>query len=139
MLLALALVASAPADEVAPAPRLLGEFVELKTSTGTLYDTLDLPPKPGPWPVVIMGVTVPVLVVSGSTDIQVSGADARRLGDAIPKAKVVTIDEMNHVLKRVKETARLAQLPFYADPSVPLHPELAPALVGFLKPALGGK
>ncbi len=83
------------------------------------------------------GLTVPLLVVSGSTDIQVSGADAKRLGDASAKATVVTVEGMNHVLKAVKGTERAEQLPSYADPSLPLHPQLVPALAAFLKPALG--
>src|SRR5262245_32301713 len=37
-----------------PPPRLVGEFVELKTDTGTLYGIIDLPAKPGPWPVVMI-------------------------------------------------------------------------------------
>jgi pimeloyl-ACP methyl ester carboxylesterase len=331
MFLALAFVVSAPGAEVAPAPRLLGEFVELKTDSGTLYGTLDLPAKPGPWPVVIIhagsgatdrdgngplvrlggkeppvrlidtdclkqvgralaaegfavlrfdkrgiaasakalgkeediridtyaadvvawaellrkdprftklgyighsegaligllaakdakfdalvslcgtgrplqevlreqlkknlsaelykqsdaiiaeleagrtvkdvpkelnalfrpsvqpylisvfkpdpaklaaAVTVPLLIVSGSTDIQVTAADAKRLGASNPKAKVVTIEEMNHVLRSVKGTGRLLQLPSYSDPSLPLHPGLMPALNEFLKPALTKK
>ena len=81
----------------------------------------------------------PMLVVSGSTDIQVTDADAKRLGAADPKAKLVRIDGMNHVLKSVKEAHRLVQLPSYSDPSLPLHPELVPALSAFLKSAPGGK
>ena len=41
----------------------------------------------------------PVLVVSGSTDIQVAAVDAKKLGEANPRARVVTIDGMNHVFK----------------------------------------
>ena len=85
------------------------------------------------------GVTAPLLVVSGSTDIQVSAADAKCLTEANPKAKPAAIEGMNHVLKAVAKTDRPAQLPSYSDPSLPLHPKLVPALVGFLKPALGGK
>ena len=81
----------------------------------------------------------PVLVVSGSTDIQVSAEDAKRLGAANPKAKVVTVEGMNHVLKAVEGTHRLVQLPSYADPTLPLHPKLVPATAAFLKQALGGK
>lgn len=84
-------------------------------------------------------VPAPLLVVSGSTDIQVSEVDAKRLGDANPKARVVTVDGMNHVLKAVKETHRLLQLPSYSDPSLPLHPKLMPVLTEFLKSSLGGK
>ena len=87
----------------------------------------------------VAALTPPVLVVSGSTDIQVRAADAKRLGEANPKAKVVTVEGMNHVLKEVKVTNRLAQLPSYSDPSLPLHPKLVPELRGFLRPALVGK
>ena len=81
----------------------------------------------------------PVLVVSGSTDIQVSAEDAKRLGEADPRAKVVTIEGMNHVLKAVAGTNRLVQLPSYYDPTLPLHPKLVPEIAKFLKQSLGGK
>jgi pimeloyl-ACP methyl ester carboxylesterase len=81
----------------------------------------------------------PLLITSGSTDIQVSAADAKRLTGANPQAKAVAVEGMNHVLKAVKETNRLSQLPSYSDPSLPLHPKLVPALAGFLRPALTAK
>jgi pimeloyl-ACP methyl ester carboxylesterase len=81
----------------------------------------------------------PVLVVSGSTDIQVSSADAKRLGGGNAKAKVVTVDGMNHVLKVVEGTHRVLQLASYSDPTLPLHPKLVPELAVFLKETLGGK
>jgi pimeloyl-ACP methyl ester carboxylesterase len=83
--------------------------------------------------------TGPFLIVSGTTDIQVATADAKALAVANPKAKVVTLDEMDHVLKVSKEANRLAQLPSYLDPSRPLHPKLVPALTEFFKSSLGGK
>jgi hypothetical protein len=82
---------------------------------------------------------VPLLIVSGSTDIQIAAVDAKRLAEANPKAKVVTIEEMDHVLKTSPKADRLAQLPSYLDPSLPLHPKLMPALIGFLKPPLTAK
>jgi len=81
----------------------------------------------------------PLLIVSGSTDIQVTAADAKCLGDANPKAKVVSIEHMTHTLKFAKETNQLAQLPSYKDPSLPLHSKLMLVLVEFFKPALGAK
>lgn len=81
----------------------------------------------------------PILVVSGSTDIQVAAVDAKKLGEANPRAKVVTIDGMNHVLKLVKSTFRIMQLPSYADRFLPLHPRLAPEVAAFLKRSLAGK
>src|SRR5262245_21681216 len=53
MFFALVLLVAAP-PESAPAPRLVGEFVELKTPTGTLYGILDLPSGSSPWPVVLL-------------------------------------------------------------------------------------
>jgi pimeloyl-ACP methyl ester carboxylesterase len=79
----------------------------------------------------------PLLVIGGTTDIQVPPADAHRLAAARPGARVVVIDDMNHVLKRVTSTERLAQLPSYSDPSIPLHPKLSDAMAGFLKASLG--
>jgi pimeloyl-ACP methyl ester carboxylesterase len=85
------------------------------------------------------GLKCPLLIVSGSTDIQVLTADARRLAEANPKARSAAVGGMNHVLKSVKEANRLLQLPSYMDPSLPLHPKLVPELAGFLKPALAAK
>jgi pimeloyl-ACP methyl ester carboxylesterase len=82
-------------------------------------------------------VKCPLLVVAGSTDIQVSAEDAKRLGDANPKAKVATVKGMNHVLKAVGGATALEQLASYADASLPLHPKLLIEVGGFLKPALG--
>jgi pimeloyl-ACP methyl ester carboxylesterase len=79
----------------------------------------------------------PLLVVGGTTDIQVSVKDAERLAAARPGAKLVVIDGMNHVLKRVKQTNRLLQLPSYADPSLPLHPGLVGEVARFLAGSLG--
>lgn len=87
----------------------------------------------------IAEVKCPVLVVSGATDLQVKEADAKRLGDANPKAKLVTVKGMNHVLKAVEGTHRLLQLPSYSDPSLPLHPRLMLEVGGFMKPLLVGK
>ena len=62
MLLALALVLTLPAQPklqpkrppAAPAPRLLGEYVSLETGSSTLRGIIDLPSRPGPWPVVLL-------------------------------------------------------------------------------------
>jgi pimeloyl-ACP methyl ester carboxylesterase len=79
----------------------------------------------------------PVLVVSGSTDIQVPPADGKRLAGA--RGTWVTIDGMNHVLKPVGTTDRAVQVPTYSDRALPLHPKLVPLVAGFLKESLGGQ
>jgi pimeloyl-ACP methyl ester carboxylesterase len=75
---------------------------------------------------------MPVLIVQGTTDIQVGVEQAQALKAARPDAQLVVIPGMNHVLKAV--AADVANpVASYADPSLPLHPQLMPAIVGFLK------
>jgi pimeloyl-ACP methyl ester carboxylesterase len=73
----------------------------------------------------------PVLVLQGSTDLQVSLADAQRLAAARPGVKLVVLAGVNHVLK-VAPADRGANLATYADPSLPLAPGLAEAIAAFV-------
>src|SRR5262249_19777030 len=76
-------------------------------------------------------VTCPVLILQGTTDLQVKVEDAQRLAAAQPKAKLILIDGMNHVLKAAPAD-RDANLQTYAAPSLPLAPQLIPAIVAFV-------
>jgi alpha-beta hydrolase superfamily lysophospholipase len=78
----------------------------------------------------IGNLAVPVLIVQGTSDVQISVEDARRLHRANPKGELAIIEGMNHVLKRV--TGDLAaQLPSYSDPSLPVSPELIERVSAF--------
>jgi pimeloyl-ACP methyl ester carboxylesterase len=85
------------------------------------------------------GYPGPLLVISGSTDIQVAELDGKRLSESSPKARHVVIPGMNHILKLVESKVRLIQIPAYMDPSLPLHPRLVPEVSHFLKESLVGK
>jgi pimeloyl-ACP methyl ester carboxylesterase len=74
----------------------------------------------------------PVLVVQGTTDIQVTLADARRLASARPGVKLVELEGVNHLLK-VAPADRAANLATYADPSLPLAPGVADPIAAFVK------
>jgi uncharacterized protein len=67
----------------------------------------------------IAKLKMPILILQGTTDIQVSVADAKLLAKGNPAAKLVVIDGMNHVLKEVP-AARDKQIASYSDPSLPL-------------------
>lgn len=71
------------------------------------------------------------LVVQGTTDVQVSVADAHLLAAAWPDAELVLIEGMNHVLKEVSGDAA-AQQPSYANPTLPLHPKLTDPVAAFI-------
>ena len=76
---------------------------------------------------------LPILIVQGERDLQVSPADARALAAAQPKAKLVLLPEMNHVLKDVGSDDRAANLATYADPSLPVDSGAVDAIAAFTK------
>ena len=76
---------------------------------------------------------VPLLIVQGERDIQVSTADARALAAAQPKAKLTLIPLMNHVLKDVDSGERAANIATYGDPSLPVDSSLVDSIAAFVK------
>jgi pimeloyl-ACP methyl ester carboxylesterase len=82
----------------------------------------------------LAALRMPVLIVQGTTDIQVGVEQAQALKAARPDATLVIIPGMNHVLKAVATDAP-NPLASYGDPSLALHPQLMPAVVEFLRKA----
>ena len=75
---------------------------------------------------------IPALVVQGTTDIQTSQEDAKLLAAALPAARLVMIEGMNHVLKTAPP-GRAEQMPAYSDPSLPVVPTLLEEISAFIK------
>lgn len=74
---------------------------------------------------------IPVMIVQGTTDIQVALADANRLAKACPGAKLVIIEGMNHILKQAPADRQMNLLA-YTQPDLPLKKELSSCLIIFL-------
>lgn len=81
----------------------------------------------------IRNLTIPVLIVQGTTDIQVSTGQAELLAAAQPKARKVIVENMNHVLKDCEKTDMASQLVTYRSPELPLNKELVESVVAFVK------
>ncbi len=81
----------------------------------------------------IASINVPLLVVQGDTDIQISTRDAMMLSAANHDAELVIIPSMNHVLKDCKVMDKAEQLSTYSNPSLPLHDKLVGRLVEFIQ------
>ncbi len=79
----------------------------------------------------IAKVKVPVLIVQGTTDLQVSLIDANRLAAADPQAKLLVVEGMNHML-RDAPADRQQNIATYANPALPLDARLVPAIATFL-------
>ena len=82
----------------------------------------------------LAGVDRPVLILQGRRDLQVLVVDAERLAAARPAAKLVLLNDVNHVLKSVATDDRAANAATYADSALPLAPGVAEAIAAFVRP-----
>jgi hypothetical protein len=79
----------------------------------------------------ISKLDIPVLIINGSNDLQVDVKDAELLKEAKPDAKLVILENMNHVFRKI-EGENLDNTKAYNEPARPLHPELIPTMVEFV-------
>jgi len=114
-----------PATLPAPLPMIFPEAVQRYMIAEFKFDPAKL----------AATARVPVVIVQGDNDIQVSLNDAKLLAAAQPKARLVVLPGVNHVLKVVPMNDRAANVASYADPALPI----APAVVDAIAAAVGGK
>jgi uncharacterized protein len=77
----------------------------------------------------IVGLRMPVLIVQGERDLQVSVRDARALYRADPAATLILVPGMNHVMKDVGPSTS-DNMSAYAEPSLPIDATLARSVGG---------
>jgi esterase/lipase len=75
---------------------------------------------------------IPVLIIQGTTDLQIKTEDAEALNKALPKSKLVIIDGMNHVLK-TSVLDRNENIKTYTNPDLPVVDELVESISEFIK------
>ncbi len=76
--------------------------------------------------------TKPLLIVQGEADLQVTVEDARTLKAAQPKATLVLLPGVNHVLKTVEGGGQGANIATYADPNLPIASGVVTAVADFI-------
>jgi pimeloyl-ACP methyl ester carboxylesterase len=74
---------------------------------------------------------IPVLIIQGTTDIQVSVSEAKILHASKPDAKLLIIINMNHILKE-SEIDSKKNIATYNNPDLPLKPGLMEGIVNFI-------
>jgi fermentation-respiration switch protein FrsA (DUF1100 family) len=79
----------------------------------------------------------PVLILQGERDLQVSVADAQRLKQAAPAAKLVLLPDANHVFIVVKSADIAANKAAYIKAALPLAPGVADEIANFVLAADG--
>jgi pimeloyl-ACP methyl ester carboxylesterase len=78
------------------------------------------------------GITTPILIIQGDSDLQVSMRDAELLNAAAPEAKLVRLTHVNHVLKVAVPGDAAANLATYADPTLSLAPGVTKTIIEFI-------
>lgn len=77
---------------------------------------------------------IPVTIVQGTADVQVTMEDAEALKSASPSAKLVVVAGMDHVLKYAPDTSsKDAILAAYSNPNLPVAPQVIDAVASAAK------
>lgn len=79
----------------------------------------------------IKTIDIPILIINGAKDLQVTVEDAKALHQANPSSKLVIIEEMNHVLKNIEKDED--NLKSYSSPNFSISDELINVLTNFIK------
>ncbi|EFK97688.1 protein containing alpha/beta hydrolase fold [sediment metagenome] len=77
-------------------------------------------------------LNIPVLIIQGTTDLQVSVENARLLSAAKPDAELLIIENMNHVLKESDNDIQ-KNMATYRNLDLPLQTGLIDNMVSFIK------
>jgi pimeloyl-ACP methyl ester carboxylesterase len=78
----------------------------------------------------IKKLSIPVLIIQGTKDVQVSVDDATRLNKANSKSQLVLIEKMNHIF-RIVEGDKTANIKTYSDATLPIADELVKSITNF--------
>jgi len=79
----------------------------------------------------IAKMKIPVFIIQGTNDLQVEKKEAQLLKEAQPKAQLLFVEGMNHILKEVKTIEENQQS--YLNPNIPTSPKLIEAIAQFIK------
>ena len=80
----------------------------------------------------IKKLTVPVLVLQGNKDLQVTVKDAELLSQANKNAELLIVDKMNHVMKTIEGDTQ-ANIESYNNESLPISEIMTSKIISFIK------
>lgn len=82
--------------------------------------------------VLAANIEMPVLILQGDRDQQVTMSDAEALHAAQPNAQLVRLPDTNHLFKRVTSNDRSEDMRTFSDPDLPLVPGIVEAIAEFV-------
>ena len=77
-------------------------------------------------------LNIPILVISGTKDLQIPAGEAQLLVKANPKSQFIEIEGMNHVLKKINGDD-LENSKTYSESTIPIMPEVVEHMSAFIK------
>lgn len=80
----------------------------------------------------IKKIKVPILIVQGDKDIQISIKDAELLHQASRNSTKIIIPNMNHVFKECDTMDTAVQMPLYSNPTLKNVPQLSNCVIEFI-------
>ncbi len=80
----------------------------------------------------IKKLTIPVLIIQGTDDLQVTVQDAEELSAADKHAKLILLDRMNHIFRDVNGDKE-ANMATYNNPLLPIDSNLVTDICNFIK------
>jgi uncharacterized protein len=79
----------------------------------------------------IQKLNLPILIINGTKDLQVTPLDAELLHKANPKSEIVLIENMNHVFKEIINDDD--NLKSYSNPDLPIMKQLIDTVTNFIQ------
>ena len=80
----------------------------------------------------IKNIKIPILIIQGTNDLQISLESAIALSKQNRNISLITIEGMNHILKRSEKDTNL-NMATYSNPTLELHNDLIPNILKFIK------
>ncbi|MBE8725595.1 alpha/beta hydrolase family protein [Flavobacterium hungaricum] len=80
----------------------------------------------------IKKLTIPVLILQGNKDLQVTVKDAENLSHANAKSEMLIVDKMNHIMK-VIEGDEQANMESYNNENLPISESLVSKIISFIE------
>jgi fermentation-respiration switch protein FrsA (DUF1100 family) len=78
----------------------------------------------------IKKLSIPILIINGTKDIQVETNEAKLLHEANPESELKIIEKMNHLFKEINQDEE--NLKSYNNPNLPIIKELSDSINSFI-------
>jgi pimeloyl-ACP methyl ester carboxylesterase len=80
----------------------------------------------------IKKLTIPILILQGNSDLQVTVQDAENLAKANKNAELLIVDKMNHIMKII-DGDKQANIDSYSNETLPISETLTNKIVSFIQ------